>query len=57
MHWEGWIYESDGTIIDSGLALFFPNPASFTGEDTVDKRLVLVGTNNLFSDIPLLDNR
>lgn len=29
-------YESDGTIIDSGLALFFPNPASFTGEDTVE---------------------
>jgi len=29
-------YESDGAIIDSGLALFFPNPASFTGEDTVE---------------------
>ncbi|SHE21767.1 tRNA uridine-5-carboxymethylaminomethyl(34) synthesis GTPase MnmE [methanotrophic endosymbiont of Bathymodiolus puteoserpentis (Logatchev)] len=29
-------YEPDGTIIDSGLALFFPNPASFTGEDTVE---------------------
>lgn len=29
-------YEFDGTIIDSGLALFFPNPASFTGEDTVE---------------------
>ncbi len=29
-------YEADGTIIDSGIALFFPNPASFTGEDTVE---------------------
>jgi len=29
-------YESDKRIIDSGLALFFPNPASFTGEDTVE---------------------
>jgi len=29
-------YEPDGNIIDSGLALFFPNPASFTGEDTVE---------------------
>ena len=26
----------DGEIIDSGVALFFPNPASFTGEDVVE---------------------
>ncbi len=29
-------YDSDESILDSGLALFFPNPASFTGEDTVE---------------------
>jgi len=29
-------YDADKNIIDSGLALFFPNPASFTGEDTVE---------------------
>ena len=29
-------YDADNSIIDSGLALFFPNPASFTGEDTVE---------------------
>lgn len=28
--------EDDGSIIDSGIALFFPNPASFTGEDVVE---------------------
>jgi len=26
----------DGEIIDSGVALYFPNPASFTGEDIVE---------------------
>lgn len=26
----------DGTIIDSGIVLFFPSPASFTGEDVVE---------------------
>lgn len=29
-------YDAEGSIIDSGIALFFPNPASFTGEDTVE---------------------
>ncbi|OQK16480.1 tRNA modification GTPase MnmE [Methyloprofundus sedimenti] len=29
-------YDADHSIIDSGLAIFFPNPASFTGEDTVE---------------------
>jgi len=29
-------YDADGKVLDSGLALFFPNPASFTGEDTVE---------------------
>ncbi|MBE0471722.1 MAG: tRNA uridine-5-carboxymethylaminomethyl(34) synthesis GTPase MnmE [Methyloprofundus sp.] len=29
-------YEADGSMIDSGLALLFPNPASFTGEDSVE---------------------
>lgn len=29
-------YDEDGTVIDSGIALFFPNPASFTGEDIVE---------------------
>ena len=29
-------YDADGSVIDSGIALFFPNPASFTGEDTVE---------------------
>ncbi|MCL4125938.1 UNVERIFIED_CONTAM: hypothetical protein GTU68_012664 [Idotea baltica] len=27
---------ADGEIIDSGIALFFPNPASFTGEDVLE---------------------
>ena len=29
-------YDVDGSVIDSGIALFFPNPASFTGEDIVE---------------------
>lgn len=29
-------YDADGGVIDSGIALFFPNPASFTGEDIVE---------------------
>ncbi len=29
-------YDVDGDVIDSGIALFFPNPASFTGEDTIE---------------------
>ena len=28
--------DTDGSIIDSGLALYFPGPASFTGEDTLE---------------------
>jgi len=28
--------DSDGSIIDSGITLFFPGPASFTGEDTLE---------------------
>ncbi len=28
--------DHDGEIIDSGIALFFPNPASFTGEDVIE---------------------
>jgi len=28
--------DADGEIIDSGIALYFPNPASFTGEDVVE---------------------
>ena len=28
--------ESDGTLLDSGVILFFPNPNSFTGEDVVE---------------------
>lgn len=28
--------EADSTIIDSGIALYFPGPASFTGEDVVE---------------------
>jgi tRNA modification GTPase len=29
-------YDLDGRIIDSGLALYFPNPHSFTGEDVLE---------------------
>jgi len=29
-------YDAQNAIIDSGIALFFPTPASFTGEDTVE---------------------
>ena len=32
----GHFKDAKGEIIDSGLALFFPNPASFTGEDIVE---------------------
>ena len=28
--------DKDDTVIDSGILLFFPNPASYTGEDTVE---------------------
>ena len=28
--------DEDGEIIDSGVVVFFPNPASFTGEDVVE---------------------
>jgi tRNA modification GTPase len=28
--------DADGEVIDSGIALYFPNPASFTGEDVVE---------------------
>ena len=28
--------DSDGEIIDSGVVLYFPNPASFTGEDVIE---------------------
>ncbi len=28
--------EADGTVIDEGLVLYFPAPASFTGEDVVE---------------------
>jgi tRNA modification GTPase len=29
-------HDDEGTLIDSGLALYFPKPASFTGEDVVE---------------------
>lgn len=29
-------YDSDGTVIDEGLVLYFPAPHSFTGEDVVE---------------------
>jgi tRNA modification GTPase len=29
-------YDAQGEIIDSGLALLFPSPASFTGEDVIE---------------------
>ncbi|MBA3563074.1 MAG: tRNA uridine-5-carboxymethylaminomethyl(34) synthesis GTPase MnmE [Gammaproteobacteria bacterium] len=32
----GRFHESDGSTIDTGLALFFPAPRSFTGEDTLE---------------------
>lgn len=28
--------DSDGEVIDQGLALYFPGPASFTGEDVAE---------------------
>ena len=28
--------DSDGSIIDSGIALYFPAPGSFTGEDVLE---------------------
>ncbi len=28
--------DEDGSIIDSGIALYFPNPASYTGEDSLE---------------------
>ena len=28
--------DDDGSVIDSGLVLYFPGPASFTGEDTLE---------------------
>lgn len=29
-------HDADDSVIDSGLALYFPGPASFTGEDTLE---------------------
>ncbi|HTM64210.1 MAG TPA: tRNA uridine-5-carboxymethylaminomethyl(34) synthesis GTPase MnmE [Gammaproteobacteria bacterium] len=29
-------YDHDNTVLDEGLALFFPNPNSFTGEDVLE---------------------
>ena len=28
--------DDDGTVIDSGIFLYFPNPTSYTGEDIVE---------------------
>ncbi|MFT6389633.1 MAG: tRNA modification GTPase [Cellvibrionaceae bacterium] len=35
-HYGNFIDPDSGDIIDQGLALFFPNPHSFTGEDVVE---------------------
>ncbi|MEC8427219.1 MAG: tRNA uridine-5-carboxymethylaminomethyl(34) synthesis GTPase MnmE, partial [Pseudomonadota bacterium] len=32
----GAFYESDDDILDQGIALFFPGPNSFTGEDVLE---------------------
>ncbi|MGK0249114.1 MAG: tRNA modification GTPase [Oleispira sp.] len=32
----GSFKEGDGTVLDEGLGLFFPNPHSFTGEDVLE---------------------
>ena len=32
----GPFYDSNGTVLDEGLALYFPNPNSFTGEDVLE---------------------
>ena len=29
-------YDADGSIMDEGIVLCFPNPHSFTGEDVVE---------------------
>src|SRR4029079_11390003 len=29
-------YDSNGEVIDEGVAIFFPNPHSFTGEDVLE---------------------
>ena len=29
-------HDAEGSVVDSGIALFFPGPASFTGEDVVE---------------------
>ncbi len=29
-------YDHDDVVIDAGLAIFFPNPHSFTGEDVLE---------------------
>ncbi len=29
-------YDSDGRVLDQGIALYFPNPNSFTGEDVLE---------------------
>ena len=32
----GAFRDADGEIVDEGIALFFPNPESFTGEDVLE---------------------
>lgn len=33
---HGHFYAADGSVLDTGIALFFANPASFTGEDVLE---------------------
>ena len=32
----GTFYDADGVVLDSGIVLYFPAPASYTGEDVVE---------------------
>lgn len=32
----GPFYDADGAVLDEGIALYFPNPNSFTGEDVLE---------------------
>lgn len=32
----GNFHDNDGTVLDQGIALYFPNPHSFTGEDVLE---------------------
>src|SRR5262249_34318212 len=54
---KAWHDPRDGTLLDRGIVLWFPGPASFTGEDMAELQLhggraVCAGVLNALAAIP-----